>query len=157
LRATLPAGADTPGSLPARARAQVVRDVPPDHRERPLRVRSQREGRARGVHGCRRPPLQAAEGRARLRSEPVGAHVADDEPPDEISVGRQRSAGGSSRGAGAPLGPPWAPCSPRGAETRKPRSRTILRACGFPPTPGPPPAALARGPARAAPATRSST
>src|SRR5439155_9543454 len=38
-------------------------------------------------------PLPPAEGRARLRPEPVGAHVEDDEPPDEISVSRPRSAG----------------------------------------------------------------
>ena len=93
-----------PARLPVRARttsgtcpARLIT------RERPLRVRPQRAGRAGGVHGHRRPPLQAAEGRPRLRREPVRAHVADDQLADEVPVGR----------AGAPMGPRSSGCGRR--------------------------------------------
>jgi hypothetical protein len=47
-----------------------VHDVAHDHGERHLFVRSQRKGRARGVHRHHRPQLPAAEGRPRLGQHP---------------------------------------------------------------------------------------
>ena len=60
--------------------------VAADLRERHLRLRSQRQGRARGVRGHHRPQLQAAEGRARLGQQPVGAHVAHHHVADAVPV-----------------------------------------------------------------------
>ena len=41
---------------------------------------------ARGIHRHHRPQFQAAEGRARLGQQPVGAYVAHPDPPDPLFV-----------------------------------------------------------------------
>ena len=63
------------------AQPQVVHGAAAGHGQRSLRVRSERQGVDRSVHRHHRPPLQAAEGRARLRQQPDRAHVADDDVP----------------------------------------------------------------------------
>src|SRR5437879_5239006 len=78
--------------LPVRARAQMVHDVAPDHGQRPVRRLCQRAGAGGGVPGHLGPELQAAQGRARLRCEPVGAHVAHHDVADEVSLGFGRLA-----------------------------------------------------------------
>ena len=65
---------------------QVVHDLAAHHRERSVRLRSHRAGGARGVHGRGGASLPPAEGRARLRSEPVGAHVAHHQLADALPV-----------------------------------------------------------------------
>ena len=71
---------------PGGARAQVVHDVSPHHRERPLLLRSERHGTARRVHRHHRAELHAAEGRPRVRREPLRPHVADHQLADALPV-----------------------------------------------------------------------
>jgi hypothetical protein len=47
---------------------------------------SEPEGHDRSVRRHHWPQLQAAEGRARLRQQPDGAHVADDDVPGSPAV-----------------------------------------------------------------------
>ena len=85
---------------------QVVHDGAPAHRQRPLRLRSQCEGGAGGVHGCRGPKLQAAQGRPRLRRQPHGSHVAHHHVADEVPVGH-RPIAAIGGGVVALPPPPW--------------------------------------------------
>ena len=57
--------------------------------QRHLLVRSQRQGQPRRFRRHHRPQLQAAEGRPRLRQQPVGAYVAHHDVADAVPV-RQR-------------------------------------------------------------------
>ena len=67
-----------------------------DHRPRHLLVRPWRTCRARRVHRRHRPQLPAAERRARLGQQPLGAYVAHIDPADPVSLIR-RGAGKAVR------------------------------------------------------------
>ena len=72
------------------------------HRQRSVLLRSQRQGVDRTVHRHHRPPLQAAERRARLRSQPDGAYVANDDVPGSTALSQSdANALPGERGRGA--------------------------------------------------------
>ena len=82
--------------------AQVVRRASSRHRQRSVLVRSQRQGVDRTVHRHHRPPLQAAERRARLQSQPDGAYVANDDVPGSTALSQSdANALPRERGRGA--------------------------------------------------------
>jgi hypothetical protein len=58
-------------------------DLAPGHDQRHLLVRPQRD-RLRRVRGRGRPAFPAARGGARVRRLPGGAHVADDDLPNNF-------------------------------------------------------------------------
>ena len=76
LRARLSAAAVHRRHVQDAQEPQVVHGAASRDGERPLRVRPEREGVDRAVRGHHRPPLQAAEGRPRLRQQLERAHVA---------------------------------------------------------------------------------
>ena len=75
-RRRLPAGTLHRRRIRARPEPQVVHDGAPDLHQRHLLVRPECEGRPGRFRRHHRPQLQAAEGRAGLRQQPVGAYVA---------------------------------------------------------------------------------
>jgi hypothetical protein len=98
-RTRLSAGSLHRGRVPTRPRSQMVHDRADDHSSRHLFIRSERDGRARGVYRHCRAQLQAAERGARLGQQPVCAYVAHADPPDPIFVSDSRRAWPASRSA----------------------------------------------------------
>ena len=68
-------------------KAQVVHGRPDDHGERYVRIRAGCQGIDRAVHRHHRSSLQTAEGRAGLRQQRLGPHVAYDRLPESAAVG----------------------------------------------------------------------
>src|SRR5262249_49366152 len=78
---------------------QVVHGAASCNSERPLCVRSEREGINRAVPGHRRPALQATEGRSRLRQQPERAHVAHAGASGQPAVTRPRATAETAESA----------------------------------------------------------
>ena len=79
-------GAVHRGDLQDGPAAQVVHGAAPGDGERSLRVRSPRRRQHRAVHRHHRPSLQTTEGRARVRQQPGGAHVAEHRVPGSSAL-----------------------------------------------------------------------
>src|SRR5579863_7188897 len=64
----------------------MVHGAAPRHGERPLRLRSERQGQRRSVRRHRRPPFQATQGRPGQRQQPRRPHVAHHRPARRSAV-----------------------------------------------------------------------
>ena len=69
--------------------SKYYEDLALDLRERRLCLRSQRPGQSRAVRGHHRPQLPAAQGRAGLGQQPIGAHVAHHHVADPVILNRR--------------------------------------------------------------------